>query len=345
MPQNTTWAGIPAIAPMLATPGRLPTATADELYGYEMKWDGVRAVGYRADDRFQLISRNDHDITVAYPELVPPPVGRGGPATSGALVLDGEIVAFDESGKPSFSLLQQRMHVRDTARIARLSERTPVVYVVFDVLREGDRLLIDRPYRERRAILDSLDLGTVPAWRVPAYRVGGGAELYAATRDAGLEGVIAKRLESPYEPGRRSADWIKVKHLRTQEVVLGGWTEGEGRRRGTVGALLLGVPIGGAPRHEPGRVMATGAAGVGELEFVGLVGTGFTDRGLTQLAARLDALRADRSPFAGRIPPAIERAAHWVRPELVGEVVFADRTRDGMLRAPSWRGLRPDKSP
>jgi bifunctional non-homologous end joining protein LigD len=326
MANETTWAGLRAVAPMLATPGQLPSAAQDELFGYEVKWDGVRAVGYLGKDRFQLISRNDRDITGAYPELTPERVRRRG------FVVDGEIVAFDANGRPSFAALQQRMHVRDEARIARLSERTPVVYIVFDVLRVGARSLIDEAYRERREVLGSLDLAAVPSWRVPDYQAGGGAGLYAATREEGLEGVIAKRLESAYQPGRRSADWIKVKHVRTQEVVVGGWTPGEGRRRGAIGSLLLGIPVAGDGK-------------AGALEFVGLVGTGFSEQTLADLGKRLDALTTERSPFAGRVPAAIEREARWVRPKLVGEVVYAERTRDGMLRTPSWRGLRPDKAP
>ncbi len=326
MANETTWAGLRAIAPMLATPGQLPSAAQDELFGYEVKWDGVRAVGYLGKDRFQLISRNDRDITGAYPELTPERSRRRG------FVVDGEIVAFDANGRPSFAALQQRMHVRDEARIARLSERTPVVYIVFDVLRVGARSLIDEAYRERREALGSLDLAAVPSWRVPDYQSGGGAGLYAATREQGLEGVIAKRLESTYQPGRRSADWIKVKHVRTQEVVVGGWTPGEGRRHGAIGSLLLGIPVAGDGK-------------AGGLEFVGLVGTGFSEQTLADLGKRLDALATERSPFAGRVPAAIEREARWVRPKLVGEVVYAERTRDGMLRTPSWRGLRPDKAP
>ncbi|HEU5429711.1 MAG TPA: non-homologous end-joining DNA ligase [Actinocrinis sp.] len=326
MANETTWAGLRAIAPMLATPGPLPSAAQDELFGYEVKWDGVRAVGYLGKDRFQLVSRNDRDITAAYPELAPEHGRRRG------LVVDGEIVAFDANGRPSFATLQQRMHVRDEARIARLSERTPVVYIVFDVLHVGARSLIDEAYHARREVLGSLDLAAEPSWRVPEYQAGDGGGLYAATREEGLEGVIAKRLESTYQPGRRSADWIKVKHVRTQEVVVGGWTPGEGRRRGAIGSLLLGIPVAGDGK-------------CGALEFVGLVGTGFSEQTLADLGKRLDALATERSPFPGRVPAAIEREAHWVRPTLVGEVVYAERTRDGMLRTPSWRGLRPDKAP
>ncbi len=317
------WAGMRAIAPMLATPGRLPPDDEDALYGYEVKWDGVRAVGYLSRDEFKLVSRNDRDITVAYPELEPPRR-----LAEGGLVVDGEIIAFDDAGRPSFGALQPRMHLRDPARIARRRERTPVVYVLFDVLRYDGERITGREYRQRREVLDSLDLSSPATWRRPAYRVGDGARMYESTRESGLEGVMAKRLASPYRPGRRSADWLKIKHVRTQEVVVGGWTPGEGRRRGTFGSLLLGIPDGGSG-----------------LAFVGLVGSGFTDRTLADLDRRLAALSERRSPFGGPIPGPIAREARWVRPELVGEVVYSERTRDGMLRSPVWRGLRPDKSP
>jgi len=323
MADPRTWAGLAGIAPMLAAPGRMPPDDLDDRYGYEVKWDGVRAVGYLAGGAFHLVSRNDHDITVAYPELAPPDR-----LTSARLVVDGEIVAFDEQGRPSFAALQPRMHLRDEARIARRRERNPVVYMVFDVMYRDGHRLTGLPYRERRAILDALGVDSAPAWQRSGYRVGDGAALYEATLASGLEGVMAKRLDSHYRPGQRSPDWIKIKHVRTQEVVIGGWTSGEGRREGSIGALLLGVPGGGRG---------------GQLDFVGHVGTGFTQRTLTDLGARLRPLESDHSPFAGRLPAAAARNAHWVRPALVGEVVYAERTRDGLLRTPSWRGLRPDK--
>lgn len=307
---------------MLATLGQLPPDDLDDQYGYEVKWDGVRAVAYLGRGGCHLVSRNDRDITDAYPELAAPEH-----LTGGRLVLDGEIVAFDAQGKPSFAALQPRMHLRDRARIERRRESNPVVYVVFDVMHRDGRNLTGLTYRERRDILDGLKTDSAPAWRRSDYRIGDGAALYRATRESGLEGVIAKRLDSTYQPGRRSPDWIKVKHVRTQEVVIGGWTRGEGRRSGSIGALLLGIP------------------GEKGLDFVGHVGTGFTDETLEDLGKRLGRLATDDSPFAGRLPASAERAARWVRPSLVGEVVYAERTRDGRLRTPSWRGLRPDKAP
>lgn len=316
------WAGLPSIAPMLASLGQLPPDDLDDEYGYEVKWDGVRAIAYLGRSDYHLVSRNDHDISAAYPELAPPDklAGKG-------IVLDGEIVAFDEEGKPSFAALQPRMHLRDEARIERRRKTNPVAYVVFDVMYRAGKDLTRLTYRERRDILGELKTDSAPAWRRFDYQIGDGAALYRATRESGLEGVIAKRLDSTYQAGRRSADWIKVKHVKMQEVVVGGWTLGDGRRADSIGALLLGIP------------------GEKGLDFVGHVGTGFTDETLKDLHKRLDDLKTDDSPFTGHLPPSAERAAQWVRPKLVGEVVYAERTRDGRLRTPSWRGLRPDKKP
>lgn len=317
-------ADLPLLAPMLATQGSLPSPTTDDQFGYEVKWDGVRAIAYlRGDGSFRLLSRNDNDITPAYPELAPPPTLAGR-----AIILDGEIVAFDQSGRPSFATLQTRMHVRDPDQVARLRGISPVTYVVFDVMHLDGHDLTSLTYRERREILAALSLDTAAeSWTCPDYQAGHGADLYEATLRLGLEGVIAKRLDSRYRPGRRSPDWIKAKHVRTQEVVIGGWTPGDGRRRDTFGALLLGVP------------------GDGGLEYIGHVGTGFSDRALTDMRARLDAAPADRSPFTDRIPKSATAGATWVRPVIVGEVGYTDLTPGGILRAPTWRGLRPDKEP
>jgi bifunctional non-homologous end joining protein LigD len=314
---------LPRIGAMLATPGQLPSAATDGKFGYEVKWDGIRAVAYVSGGEVHLISRNDRDITTAYPELIPPPAALSGHAA----VLDGEIVAFDPDGKPSFASLQTRMHLRDPGPIARQRDSNPVNYVVFDLMYLDGHDLTDQTYQSRREILQSIGLGgeADAAWTCPDHQSGHGADLFDATLRLGLEGVIAKRLDSRYAQ-RRSPDWIKVKHVRTQEVVIGGWTPGEGRRSETLGALLLGIP------HRDG------------LGFVGHVGTGFTDRALTDLRARLDDVAADHSPFSSGLPDSAA-AARWVRPEIVGEVVHTGLTPAGMLRTPSWRGLRPDKAP
>jgi bifunctional non-homologous end joining protein LigD len=314
---------LPALVrPMLAVPGELPPPVEDAAWAYEMKWDGVRAVGYVRGGVVRLMSRNDLDVTRSYPEVAVVP----DPLAGVSAVLDGELVTFDDRGRPSFARLQERMHVQDLAVARRLAERVPVVYLVFDVLHLDGRSLLRTPYGERRAVLAELDLGDA-AWRMPPSFRGPGADVLAASAETGLEGVVAKRLTSGYLPGRRSPDWRKVKHVRMQEVVIAGWRPGKGRREGGLGSLLLGVP---------------GPAG---LEFAGGVGTGFTGRMLDDLFARLAPLSRATSPFARELPRAETRDAHWVEPRLVGEVVFTEWTPDGRLRHPSWRGLRADKNP
>jgi bifunctional non-homologous end joining protein LigD len=165
------------------------------------------------------------------------------------------------------------------------------------------------------------------SWQTGPAFDGGGADVLRASREQGMEGVVAKRRDSVYEPGRRSPAWRKIKHVNTQEVVVGGWRPGGGRRQGRIGSLMLGIP------------------GAGGLRYVGQVGTGFSDALLEDLGRRLAGLACPSSPFDGPLPSAIARVAHWVRPDLVGEVAFAEWTGDGLLRQPSWRGLRPDKSP
>jgi bifunctional non-homologous end joining protein LigD len=305
---------------MLATAGELPSAADEEAWAFEMKWDGVRAVVY-VDGDVRVLTRNDREVAATYPEL------RGlADALSGRpLVLDGEIVALDEAGRPSFGQLQARMHVQrpSTALLAQV----PVSLLVFDVLHTGGEPQISRTYDQRRAVLD--DLGLVgPSWATPPAFEGDGAAAMAASRAQGLEGVIAKRRTSAYLPGRRSRDWVKVKHILMQEVVVGGWSPGEGRRAGGLGSLLLGVP------DDDGRLV-----------YAGHVGTGFSDRVLADLMARLTRLEQMTPPFADEVPRAHARGARWVQPLMVGEVAFSEWTREGRMRHPTWRGLRPDKEP
>ena len=298
---------------MLARLGRLP---ADETeWAFEVKWDGVRAVAYCEPGRLRLESRNLNDITERYPEV------RGLREELGArsAVLDGEIVAFDEEGRPSFERLQQRMHVASQARVRRLASSTPVVYVIFDLLHLDGEDLMGLPYEERRRRLEALGLSG-PAWQTPAFHRGDGKALLQATRERGLEGVVAKRLDSPYEPGRRSGGWIKVKNVHTEDFVIGGWMPGEGRRRERLGALLVG-------RREPD----------GGLRYAGRVGTGFTEQVLDDLMARLRPLERGDSPFdSGSVP----KGARFTEPRLRAEVEYRERTRAGILRAPSFKGLR-----
>jgi len=289
----------------------------DDTYGWELKWDGVRAVAYVEDGRVTLMSRSDKDMSRSYPELT----ALGGRVDE-PVVLDGEIVALRD-GRPDFGLLQSRMHVHRPAE--RLLAAAPVLYYAFDLLHRRDRSLLDEPYTARRAALEELDLNEDPVHTPPWWR-GGGAAVLAASIDQGLEGVVGKPLGSRYAPGRRGP-WIKVKNVRHQEVIVAGWTPGEGRRADLIGSLVLGV------YDDHG------------LRYVGNVGTGFTDRILRDLAGALAPLERRDNPFDTTVPRLVARTAHWVEPELVGEVAFAEWTGDGYLRHPSWRGLRPDKEP
>lgn len=303
---------------MLAVAGELPDRHADR-FAIEMKWDGVRAIGYVSSGAVQFFSRNDRDISVAYPELQT--LAR---AVGHDVVLDGEIVAMDDNGRPNFGLLQSRMHIADPAKARRLSEHAPVSYLMFDVLRVGADSVLQVSYDDRRALLERLDIqGEFVA--IPPSFEGDPQHAMQASRDAGLEGVVCKRRDSGYSPGRRCADWIKVKHQRMQEVVIVGWEEGTGRRAEGIGALLLGVHIDG------------------ELRYAGQVGTGFTERALAELRRKLEPLAATKATVADA-PSDVVRAARWVQPELVGEVVFGEWTADGRLRHPAWRGLRSDKA-
>ena len=327
-PPPTGWERVPELVrPMLATPGDLPR---DERgWSYEYKWDGVRAIAYVEGGRVRLASRADRDCTATYPELRV----LGEALGSHQAVLDGEIIAQDAAGRPSFEALQARINVDDAGRARRLASQVPVSYMIFDLLHLDGMPTIQMPYRDRRRLLEELVPGG-DRWAVPPAYPGPGAHLLAAARSAGLEGVVAKRSDSPYRPGERSSDWIKVKVVRTQEVVIGGWTQGKGSRAARIGALLLGLPEGGGE-----------GGGGGGLTYVGKVGTGFTEAALDSLLARLRPLRRATPPFTSAVPASESGSATWVEPELVGEVRFTEWTRAGRLRQPSWRGLRPDKSP
>jgi bifunctional non-homologous end joining protein LigD len=308
------------IRPMLCRAGPLPADPTG--WATEFKWDGVRAVAYIQGGRILLRSRNDLDITAAYPELH----GLGRVLGGRPAVLDGEIVAFDERNRPSFSRLQQRMHVRGAAAAHRLAATVPVSYLVFDVLHLDGRSTMELPYRERRRLLQSLSLAG-DHWTTPAAFDERPQVVLDAAVKGGLEGVVCKRLDCPYRPGRRSDDWVKVRAFRTQEVVVGGYTAGKGSRSGAIGALMVGIP------------------GPGGLRYAGKVGTGFSDAHLKELRSMFARLRQEESPFEGTLPRAETVGASWIKPTLVGEVRFSDWTPGGRLRQPAWRGLRPDKSP
>jgi bifunctional non-homologous end joining protein LigD len=303
------------IQPMLA---RLSTLPADQAeWAFEVKWDGVRTITHSQPGRISFASRNGNDVTAAYPELRALNRALG----SHEAILDGEIVAFDEHGRPSFQALQFRMHLRGEAAAGHLAQATPVTYVLFDLLWLDGHSLMNLPYAERRARLQALKLEG-ERWRTPAYRPGDGTAFLAASKEQGLEGIVAKRLDSPYTPGGRGGSWLKIMNIQRQELVIGGWTEGKGSRSQRIGALHLGVYDGK------------------ELRYAGKLGTGFDAQELERLAGLLEPLTRKGSPFTGPQPP---KGAHFVKPKLVCEVEFTEWTRAGTLRHPSYKGLREDK--
>lgn len=305
------------VAPMLATPGPVPAGPG---WAFEFKWDGVRAVTAVAGDQVRVQSRNDKPLADTYPEL-----GELRDLLDRPTVFDGEVVVLDEQGRPDFGLLQARMHVR--APGPDLLSSAPVLYYVFDLLHLDGTDLTHRPYTERRDLLDNLDLDGRSVKVPPRFVDVDGAVIQATAAQHGLEGVVAKRIGSRYEPGRRSPSWIKTPLRHSIEVVIGGWTPGQGRRAGTIGALLLGVPA------QDG------------LAYIGNVGTGLTDAMLHDLLRRLTTHECKASPFDPAVPREFARHTRWVTPELVGEVEYRSVSRDGKLRHPSWRGLRADKDP
>ncbi|GAB3154854.1 ATP-dependent DNA ligase [Micromonospora sonneratiae] len=300
------------LKPMLASTGELP---AGSEWGYEFKWDGVRALADIGNGKIHLYSRSGSEITTAYPELAP----LGGEVDDA--LLDGEVVVLTGGGVPSFTALAERMHVREKGRAARLAAAMPVTYMIFDVLRLRGADLTRHPYQQRRDCLDELALGG-PHWAVPPVFPDGPAT-YEAAGEHGLEGVMAKRLDSAYRPGVRSPDWVKVKLEVTGDFVVGGWRPGARR----IGGLLVGVP---GPD--------------GRLVYRGRVGGGIGAATERELLARLEPLRTDTSPFHRGMPREDARGAIWVRPETVVEVKYGQRTPDGRLRFPRLRRLRPDKA-
>jgi bifunctional non-homologous end joining protein LigD len=292
--------------PMLATLTEdLPRG---EGWEFEPKWDGYRAVGYVRGGEAKLVSRNGNDLTQRFATVAKelPKALRTPDA-----VVDGEVVALDSGGKSSFSAMQQ-----GSAQLA---------YEVFDVLEVDGEPVVDLPLAERRARLERL------VARNPVVQVSGSFEdgnaLFEAAQEQGLEGVMAKRTSSRYVEGGRGRDWLKIKTHGRQEFVICGYTKGQGRRSGSFGALVLGVHRGE------------------EWEWVGNVGTGFGERTIEELLAKLEPLRRDKSPFAlvPKMPKVKKGDVVWVEPKLVAEVEFAEWTHDGHLRAPSFQGLREDK--
>jgi bifunctional non-homologous end joining protein LigD len=305
------------IVPMMAKLAKLPRD--DQSWAYEIKWDGVRAIAYCEGGRVRLTSRNLRDVTSQYFELR----ALGRELGSREAVLDGEIVAFDSEERPNFGLLQRRMHVGSESAVRRLMKSIPVVYMIFDVLYLDGRSTIGLPYEERRRLLEGLKLNG-SHWRTPSHHVGDGPAMVGASREQGLEGIIAKQLGSRYEPGRRSGAWLKVKNRPSQEVVVGGWLPGQGRREDRIGSLAVGY-------YESEL-----------LRYAGQVGSGFKEDDLKRLAELLAPLRSEKSPFVGRQPP---KGTIFAEPRIVIEAEFANWTRTNTLRAPAYKGVRDDKDP
>jgi bifunctional non-homologous end joining protein LigD len=302
------------VVPMLARLGHMPANEDD--WGFEVKWDGIRALVYSGKRKgdLRLENRNLRDITFKYPELHP----LGGLDA----IVDGEIVALDEKGRPSFERLQGRMHLSTEAAVRARMNEIPARFMAFDLIWHDGRDLTELPYTERRAALEALELNG-DWWQTPPWRQGEGTALLDAARAQQLEGVMAKRLTSPYCPGKRTQHWIKIKVKQNQEFVVGGWQPGEGRRENTIGSLLLGYFDDGVFR------------------YAGKVGTGFKERDLTMLLEQLKPRKRSTSPFV--TPPPPPRGVIFAEPELVAEIEFTEWTREGILRNPAYKGLRDDK--
>ncbi len=281
----------------------------DDKWAFEPKWDGIRAAAVCTDKATKLISRNGNDVTVAYPELAE----LHKLVKSKDAILDGEICAFDD-GVPSFQKLQTRMHVRSASEIERLSKAIPVAFIVFDLLRFDGKDLTKKTYAERREFLEKR-VKPAKALQISPMTIGDGTALFEAARSQGLEGIVAKRLDSRYEPGRTKG-WLKIKTTLDADVVVAGWRHG--------GTVVSAVYDGD------------------ELRYTGGVGTGYTQKTLAMLQERYAALATDEAPW--RVTREF-RDTHWIRPELVAIVEFRQLTSDLKLRQPAFKGLREDKSP
>jgi DNA ligase D-like protein (predicted ligase)/DNA ligase D-like protein (predicted polymerase)/DNA ligase D-like protein (predicted 3'-phosphoesterase) len=296
------------IAPMLATHGSVAALKAGQ-WAFEGKWDGYRILVEADRGGLRVRSRSGRDVTTEYPQLQ----SLADDLADHHVVIDGEAVVLDGSGAPSFHAMQNR------------GRGSRVEFWAFDLLYLDGRSLLRAKYSDRRRLLETLSGAS--NLTVPELLPGGGADALERSREHGWEGVVAKKRDSTYQPGRRSASWVKDKHWSTQEVVIGGWKAGEGGRTSGIGSLMVGIPSEGG------------------LRFVGRVGTGFTERDLTNLKKTLAPLHTDKSPFADRLPARDAKGVTFVEPVLVGEVRYSEWTPDDRLRQPSWRGLRPDKQP
>jgi bifunctional non-homologous end joining protein LigD len=294
------------VLPMKATMGSTGAVPAGDDWAFEVKWDGYRTIVFVDDAQVRLQSTAGHDVTERWPELS----GLADDVHAHSAILDGELVVFDDDGRPRFELVQN----------SGVGAPRQAVLQLFDVLQVDGTDTIQLPYEDRRRLLGQLvDAGS--NWAVPSHRVGGGEELVEATAREGLEGVIAKRLGSRYRPGTRTKDWLKIKNRTLVELTIGGFTVGTGRRATTFGALLVG------------RQTDSG------LRFAGGVGTGFDQPTLESLTDRLRGIADDDCPFDPPPPPAIRRTATWVEPVLRAQVEIAEFTNDGLVRHASFVDL------
>lgn len=321
-PDGPSSATDPEIEPMLATLASPSDLGTEDEWAFEMKWDGVRVIAHLDHGQVRLFSRKGRDETVRYPDLVPDLVALG----LEQAVLDGEIVVLDDGGAPSFGLLQPRINLTRVADIAAVAAKAPAQLLLFDLLGLDGHSLLRRSYVERRELLEAIQPPTGSRVQIPPVFEGDLSAALDASLGLRLEGVVAKQRGSVYQPGRRARTWLKIKHRRTQAVVIGGWRPGQGNREGRIGALLMGIPDGD------------------RLAYVGRVGSGFTDAGLAEAERRLAPLARPDAPLAD-VPAEDARDARWVEPSLVGEVFYGERTSTGRLRHPVWRGWRPDVSP
>lgn len=289
------------------------------LWMHEIKWDGMRILADVTDGRLRLLSRNENDVTVSFPELGT----LSGPGRPDDMLLDGEVVALD-GGLPSFSALAERMHVSDPGKARALAVARPVTYMAFDLLRLHGVDLTARPLVERRAALERIGLAG-PGCQVPPMYDDGDA-LRLATLEQGLEGVVSKRLSSRYSPGRRSPDWLKFAHRGSRSVLVGGW------RLETGSATRLGAVLVGSPTPQG-------------LSYLGRVGSGLAGKAGSTVLDLLRPLTIDASPFAVEIPRADSEGTIWVRPVVVVDVQSLGLSPQGRLRQPAYRGLRTDLSP
>lgn len=317
---------IPDLRPMMAT--LVPDAFDDENWIFEPKWDGVRALAICQRDETALLSRNQNDITSTYPEFE----RLHDRLVCNDAIVDGEIVAM-HSGRPSFERLQSRINLQNERDIARMAREIPATFIAFDLLYMDGRSLLAEPVEVRKELLDELVVPTDQV-QVSPYTECDGTSLFETARKMNLEGIVGKKLGCPYKPGKRVREWIKVKTVYEADLVVGGWSRGEGSRSSTFGSLLVGA-------YEDG-----------ELRFTGSVGTGFTDKLLKEVLPRLQELQTDECPFAvdprktggSRFGKPIKNPS-WVTPNLVARVEFRELTSVGKLRAPSFKGLRSDKDP